>query len=114
MMMMTRALRRLVCRLMIGLLVFSQMAIAAYACPSLSSARQALPAMAMDDSVAGMPGEEAHGAMSMSPEASATPTAIRLGCDQIDDNAPNLCVEHCHFGQQSADHPSARPYLQHC
>ena len=30
-----------------------------------------------------------------------------LDRDQIDDSAANLCVEHCRFGQQSADHASA-------
>ncbi|CAN7768930.1 hypothetical protein LJR084_007505 [Variovorax sp. LjRoot84] len=88
---MTRDLRRFVCRLLIGVLVFAQMAIAAYACPTLSAAPESLSMVAMDASVAATPGEE----------------AAMVGCDQIDNSAPNLCAEHCRFGQQSADHTPA-------
>ena len=96
-MLMTRSLKRFVCRLLIGGLVFAQMAIAAYACPALSGAPQSLSMAAMGTSVA---------AITMSPDASAMPTedAAMTGCEQIDDSVPNLCAEHCRFGQQSADH----------
>lgn len=99
---MARAFRRFVCRLMLGVLVFGQMAIAAYACPALSGAPQSLPAMAMGASAATMPGDEAGASMAVSPDMSAM-----TSCDQIDDSATNLCAEHCRFGQQSADHASA-------
>ncbi len=100
-----RAFRRFVCRLMLGVLVFGQMAIAAYACPVLTGAPQSLPTMTMGASVATMPEDEA---MGVSSDTSVTSDmAAMTGCDQIDDSAANLCAEHCRFGQQSADHASA-------
>lgn len=91
---MTRAFRRFVCRLMLGVLVFGQMAIAAYACPALSGAPQSLPTMAMNASVATMSGDEAAVAsMAVSPDTSATSDmAAMTSCDQIDDSAANLCA----------------------
>ncbi|GHU51917.1 hypothetical protein FACS1894200_12410 [Spirochaetia bacterium] len=104
---MTRMFRRFVCRLMLGVLVFGQLAIAAYACPALSGMPQSLPTMALNASAAAMPGDEAGAAMAVSPDMVATSDmAAMASCDQIDDNAANLCVEHCRFGQQSADHAS--------
>jgi len=105
---MTRAFRQFVCRLMLGVLVFGQMAIAAYACPALSGAPQSFPTMTMGASAATMPGDKTGASMAVSPDTSATADAAAMtGCDQIDDSAANLCVEHCRFGQQSADHASA-------
>lgn len=101
---MTRAFRQFVCRLMLGALVFGQMAIAAYACPALSGAPQSLPTMAMNASVAAMPSDDVSASMAMSADVAATPDMA--SCDQIDDSAANLCVEHCRFGQHSADHAS--------
>jgi hypothetical protein len=76
----TRALSRQISRVLIGVLLFAQFAVASYACPGLST----MPAMAASDAVA------------MSPD-----------CDQIDRDAANLCAEHCRHGQQSADTASA-------
>lgn len=103
----TRAFRRFVCQLMLGVLVFSQMAIAAYACPALSGAPQSFSMVATDASIAAMPSAEDQATMAMSPDPSATPAVAMMGCDQIDDSTTNLCAEHCHYGQQSADHASA-------
>lgn len=72
----TRALSKQVCRALIGVLLFAQLAVASYACPEVST----MPAMASSDAVA------------MSPD-----------CDQIDRDAANLCAEHCRHGQQSVD-----------
>lgn len=102
---MTRMFRRFVCRLMLGVLVFGQMAIAAYACPALSGMPQSVPTMALNASAAAMPGDAADASMAVSPDMAAM--SDMASCDQIDDNAANLCVEHCRFGQQSADHASA-------
>ena len=97
---MTRAFSRFVCRLLLGVLVFGQMAIAAYACPALSGAPQSLPTMVMGALVATMPDDEAGASMAVSADMSATSDmAAMTSCDQI--------VEHCRFGQQSADHASA-------
>ncbi len=95
---MTRTLRRIVCRGLIGVMLFAQLAVAAYACAGLESA--AKPAQPMsgvavqDDRVAC--GE------AMSDMAADGRLA---GCDQmpgmLDPASPNLCAEHCRYGQQS-------------
>ncbi|MED5622389.1 hypothetical protein [Ideonella sp. BN130291] len=69
----SRKLRRLVCQCLAGVLLFAQMAVAAYACPGLSS-----------------------------PMPMATAAAMP-GCDEMDPDAAALCAEHCRFGQQSVD-----------
>lgn len=108
---MTRAFRRFVCRLMLGVLVFGQMAIAAYACPALSGTPQILPAMAMNESVEKIPDYEAVSLMAASPDMFAMSVTSDMaditGCNHIDESAANQCVEHCHFGQQSVGHASA-------
>jgi hypothetical protein len=77
----TRSLQRAVIRLLIGVLVFAQMTIAAYACPSLTNV------------------------VTVNTVAVAMPD-----CEQVDTDAAQLCLEHCRFGQQSADHsPSPAP-----
>ena len=79
----TRALKRLICQAMVGVLLFAQLAIASHACAQTS-------ATAMQEM--------------------ATPSnASQLAeCDQmsaqLDQASPNVCAEHCHTGQQSADH----------
>lgn len=86
---MTRGMARTVARWLIGVLLFAQMAIAAYACPGLASA------MAGD-----MQGRDA-GATPM------TMTAQMGECDDMlgamDPASASLCAEHCKYGQQS-DH----------
>lgn len=69
-----RAMSKLICRVLIGVFVFAQLAVAAYACPGLQQG---------------------------SPQA--TEMQAMPGCDQMDRSAANLCTEHCHFGQQSSD-----------
>ncbi|HKX42583.1 MAG TPA: hypothetical protein VJO99_15610 [Burkholderiaceae bacterium] len=83
----TRALTRQLCRMLAGVLLFAQFAVAGYACPGLSGMR----AMAS--------GVMAEGAEM----AEAKSTAMSPGCDQIDPGAANLCAEHCRYGHQSAD-----------
>lgn len=96
---MTRAFKRLVSAGLVGLILFAQLAIAAYACPALQSAgagMQAVAAAAGGDQVVRDNGMAATGA-----DAGLAPMP---GCDQMggapDEAAPNLCAEHCHFGQQ--------------
>jgi len=67
----------MVARGLIGLLLFSQLAIAAYACPALS---------------AGLAGGSA---------MQGSPCADMVGA--TDTASSNLCAEHCKYGQQS-DH----------
>ena len=100
---MTRALRQWVCRVLIGTMLFAQMAVAAYACPGLSSAleqaRQGLASaatmglgMAPADDRAMAPGD-----------AAAAPEA--MDCEHmgaaVDKASPNLCAQHCQQGHQS-------------
>jgi hypothetical protein len=82
-----RRLMTLICRVMVGVVVFAQLAVTAYACPSSATWT---PCEQM--------GMSANGAM---------PGNVELA---LDDDMPNLCVEHCRFGQQSAD-AKAQPQL---
>ena len=84
----TPAFSKAVGRMLIGVLLFAQFAVASYACPGL---RGMVPmASAVESAV--MPGNSAD-----------EPAAMPPGCDQMDPDAPNLCVEHCRQGQQSVD-----------
>lgn len=88
---MTRDLLKSIARLLIGALLFGQIAVAAYACPRLlpTAKSTSLGIHATDDARAG--------------------TAMQ-GCGQpmesIDLSAPNLCAEHCKQGQQSDRAPT--------
>ena len=68
------------CRIVIGAVLWAQLAIAAYACPGLSSPA---PAEAMPCEGMAMP----------------------MG-STLDPAFPNLCAAHCHQGQQSDQVPS--------
>ena len=77
-----RSTRNLLCRFFAGVLLYAQLAVAAYACPGPA-------AMA-------------------TPHDTGTASAPMPGCDAMmtssaDAGASNLCAEHCHQGQQS-DH----------
>jgi hypothetical protein len=68
-----------------GVLLSAQMAIAAYACPGLSSAPAGHPRSA---------------------DVAAAPASTPMvNCDDMtgamDPSSPNLCAEHCKYGQQS-------------
>ena len=81
----SRVWRQSISRLLIGVLLLAQFAVASYACPGLN-----LP-----------------GATASSHAAMVPPTNMPPGCDQMDPGSANLCAEHCHAGQQSADTASA-------
>jgi hypothetical protein len=97
---MTRRFLRLVCQGLIGVLLFAQMAVAAYACPALSSTAS----MDMQMSSAGASGGDLRDI--------AMPAASRPVADCADMAGPmdgpdaNLCAEHCHYGQQSHQVPA--------
>lgn len=83
--------RRQLCRGLIGVLLFAQWAVAAYACPGLATMAQ----QSSDSAVAAPRGD----------------VVARTGsCDgmggQFDPAAPNLCAEHCKAGQQSDQTPT--------
>ena len=89
-------------RLLIGVVLFAQFAAAGYACPSLmgtAAMADGQPATAMDMAMTTIASSEG--------ASPATAAAIPPGYDQIDPDAANLCAEHCHQGQQSADTASA-------
>lgn len=80
---MTRALRRLVAKLGIAVLLFMQFADASYVCPVVQASSG--PTAAMADS-----GE-----------------AIPMGdCAMIDRSVPNLCAQHCQKGSQASGNAS--------
>jgi hypothetical protein len=96
---MTRRLVHLIARGLVGVLLFAQLAIAAYACPALSSGALDTDPMASSMQL-----------------ASNTTTVVNAGADtatqtppcgdmagMTDTGSANLCAEHCKFGQQS-DH----------
>ena len=87
----SRALRQSVSRLLIGVVLFAQLAVASYACPGLK---------VMGSVGNGGAATEMQGVVA---DTAAETAAMPPGCDQVDPNAANLCAEHCHQGQQSAD-----------
>lgn len=99
--------RRSICRLLIGVLVSTQLAIAAYACAGI--ARMAMPgrglpiaaAMAMDRPGVADPAGSISGAAANQDEGTGP------GCSRLDPALPNLCVAHQQYGQQSAEHSPA-------
>lgn len=95
---MTRRLKQWICRLLVGVLLFAQMAVAGYACPQLS------PAGSSQASVSAMAsaGVASDASVTESDDNSAMDMAACCdGMGQPDPDNPNLCAEHAHFGQQS-------------
>lgn len=62
-----------------GMFLFAQLAVSAYACPDMAQAMQ------------------------LAEMRAAGSDAMPPGCDQVDQKAANLCAEHCKVGQQSSD-----------
>ena len=100
---MTRRFLRLVCRALIGAVLFAQMAVSAYACPGLLAATT----MAVPVSAELPSGTESTAAVTaaVTAAASAAPALPMMNCEDMampmDAAFPNLCAEHCHQGQQS-------------
>ncbi|MEO6362506.1 MAG: hypothetical protein ABIO71_04695 [Caldimonas sp.] len=87
----SHALRKSIGRWLIGVLLFAQFAVAAYACPNVAKAASVAAGITAAVVIDGVPAPlpvAAHG----------SPV-----CDQIDHDAANLCAEHCQPGQQRAD-----------
>jgi len=76
--MFTRALKRLIAKIGIVAVLFTQLAVAAYACPALMGMDDSMPVAMADTMDAGM-----------------------SGCEQIDTDNANLCLQHCQAGSQS-------------
>ncbi len=90
---MSKALLKAICRALIGVVLFAQITVASYACPGLEGMMVMASAAATTTTL----GEASSGA-SAGEQASMPP-----GCDQMESGPTNLCAEHCHQGQQSAD-----------
>ena len=86
---MTRQFLRTICRALIGVVMLTQMAIAAYACPGLAGAGTMAMTMA---SVTASDADVADSSPAMDCEGMTGP---------MDPDFANLCAEHCHHGQQS-------------
>ena len=95
----TLASKRSICRLLIGVLVSTQLSISAYACSGMSSMTLRQPVQPVDAALAmADPGRDA---------AANEGGGMGPSYGGIDPALPNLCVAHCHNGQQSADHSHA-------
>ena len=94
---MTRQFLRTVCRTLIGIVLFAQLAVSAYACPGVTAAG----GMAMQ-----VPSPAATGPRPADTTMAVTGQAA-MTCEDMagamDTSLANLCAEHCHQGQQS-DH----------
>lgn len=77
----TRTLNKLICRVLIGVVLFAQFAVASYACPS---------GMAM-------------GAAAMEQSSAEAADVVLSSPNDLDHQTPNLCAEHCKAGHQSSD-----------
>jgi hypothetical protein len=105
-MVMHRSFKQQVCRVLTGMLLFSQLAVAAYACPGIPAA--ALFERNQGQSVAAAAAESGMVAAAMGEQANSA----TLSCEQMDRavqtdrTTQNLCSEHCKYGQQSADRAS--------
>ena len=82
----SRAIRKSTSVMLMAVLLFAQLAVASYACPRLGGMDPVSMSALMPKLMA----------LGMAP-----------GCDQLDPEAANLCVEHCRQGQQSADTAAA-------
>lgn len=95
---MTRRFLRSVAGTLIGILLFAQMAVAAYACPGLPlSANAQMPSMELANSssdVAALPIASNQAVPCESMDAD-------MAMGAMDPQNANLCAEHCKFGQQN-------------
>ena len=93
---MTRHFLREGCRALIGVLLFAQLAVAAYACPAL------LPAARLQ---APIESTAVTAVTDGNPASAALPVQQAMDCSDMagpmDTQFANLCAEHCHHGQQS-------------
>jgi hypothetical protein len=91
---MTRGFLRVICRTLIGVFLFAQMAISAYACPLLSLGEKMGAPMSAATSL-----DDAGKALA-DPVDQRVPDCAGMA-EPMDTEFANLCAEHCHHGQQS-------------
>jgi hypothetical protein len=98
-----RAAVRAIGRVLIGVLLGTQFAVASYACPGLAQQIAAVARSAAD----GAQAAERNAAVEVQAAAPAQQPAEAAAtgnpCAHLDPDAANLCIEHCRFGQQSVD-----------
>ena len=75
-----KALHQLVAKIGIAAVLFTQLAVAAYACPVLTGPDR-----------------------NMSARMAAAGHASMPGCEKADAGSPNLCLQHCQAGTQSVE-----------
>lgn len=93
---MSRQLNRMVCRVFVAALLFAQFAVAAHACQMmLRGPGQAQPATANAVLTGG--GTPALEAV----DDTLNPTPCVHAAPALDAGSPNLCLEHCSYGEQS-------------
>lgn len=97
---MTRSTIRAFARCLACVLVLAQLFVAAYACPRLAATPDVMAADAAVMGVVDATGDVGGAAASV-PMAGCTGMAAAL-----DQDAANLCAEHCKAGHQSADVPT--------
>ena len=104
---MKRGFVRGLARCLVGALFLAQLAVAAYACPGLSSAVDAGARTGQKQSMT--PASASLQVEATSDSAAAATSAQMPNCGDMagamDPDAANLCAEHCKYGQQS-DHAS--------
>jgi hypothetical protein len=84
---------RFIARLLVGVLLFAQLAVAAYACP-----------VTLNGS-ANRPGHSAF--MGMGDVVALHSSGMETSAGGMDSDLPNLCFGHCQFGHQNTDSTSS-------
>lgn len=97
---MTRRYLRLLSRMLVAMLLYGQMAIAAYACPGQMSPAGMDPAAASIGATVGKPDSAA----TSSSNAQAGDCDGMLGT--MDPSTSKLCADHCNYGHQSDQTPN--------
>ena len=109
-MIMCRSFKQQICRVLTGALLFSQLAVAAYACPGIPAAAFLDWNQSQSLAVSPLAAKDV-GEFAVADNVQANGAA--LSCEkmdraiQTDRTTQNLCSEHCKYGQQSTDRVSA-------
>lgn len=88
-----RTTSRFIARLLVGVLLFAQLAVAGYACPVM-----------LNGSTHGM---APSAVMGMGDVAEMQSGGMETKLGGMDPDRPNLCLGHCQYGQQNADSTSS-------
>jgi hypothetical protein len=97
MMAMNRTHLRALTALLIGVMLLAQMVVTAYLCPATSAALASASGVGVR---VGASVPAAHALASLPLAAADMPDCPGMGAQGADSNNPNVCVEHCRYGQQ--------------